>query len=133
MKNILLYRPLPPIPAKEGIHNILEKGSKEEQTLLALSIGQNGMDWHYAQDICLKLAESPDEGVRANACLGLAYIARTKGKLEKRFVKPVLLRELRQQTELQWRVVDAIEDINYFMGWNLAHKELSRYREKSLE
>ena len=34
----------------------------------------------------------------------LAYIARTKGKLEKHMVKPFLLSELRENSEYQWKV-----------------------------
>ena len=57
-----------------------------------------------------------------NAALGLAYIARNHGMLDKRLVKPYLLRELRENVEYNWRIRDAILDINIFMKWNLASK-----------
>jgi hypothetical protein len=70
----------------------------------------------------LRLAEYPSDKVRAHACLGLAYIARTKRQLQKHLVKPILLRELRCQIEFRWRIEDAIQDINYYMKWHLAYK-----------
>ena len=75
--------------------------------------------WKYAQDICLRLADHSDAAIRANACLGLAYVARTQGRLEKHLVKPVLLRELRSNLEFCGRVQDAIDDINSFLKWKL--------------
>jgi len=85
-------------------------------------VGENFPNWKYAQDVCLRLAEHPNDNVRANACLGLAYIAHTKGRLEKHLVKPILLRELRNQTEFRWRITDAIADINLYLKWHLASR-----------
>lgn len=52
------------------------------------------VDWKHAQTICNKSFESDDLRFRANAALGLAYIARTKGQLEKHLVKPLLVKAL---------------------------------------
>jgi len=128
MTEKLRYRQLPKF-SKEKIAEILEKLDYEpsqEILLLPLSIGQYSIDWKYAQDICLKLADHPSRAVRANACLGLAYIARNHHKLEKHLAKPILMRELRENDEFRWRIIDAIEDINIFMKWHLAHKPLNR-------
>jgi hypothetical protein len=65
---------------------------------------------------------------RANAILGLAHIATTKRKLEKYIVKPVILRALREEKDYEWRIVDAIKDINLFMRWNIGTKAYSRMR-----
>lgn len=97
--------------------------------LLSLGVGQNFPDWKFTQDICLQLADFEEEDIRANACLGLAYIARMKGALEKHLVKPILIRELRVQTELKWRIQDAVRDINQFMGWKLGSKHLRKESE----
>lgn len=122
MSEHLKYQPLPVRSKRDEIERLLAEGDKSELLLLSLSVGESFPDWKFAQDVCLKLAEDQEPDVRANACLGLAYVARTKGRLEKHLVKPVLLRELRSQTEFRWRVEDAIDDINQFMGWHLAHK-----------
>lgn len=46
-------------------------------------------------------------------------IARTHGKLEKYIVKPIILKELRENKEYEWRIIDSINDINLFLKWNL--------------
>jgi hypothetical protein len=48
--------------------------------------------------------------------------------LEKYIVKPVILRALREEKDYEWRVVDAIKDINLFMRWNIGTKAYSRIR-----
>ena len=116
------YQQLPILTDRSQIAEILATGSIAELEILSLSIGEDCPDWKYAQDVCLQLTEHPAGNVRANACLGLGYIARNHRKLEKHLVKPVLLRELRAQTEWQVKIADAISDINFFLGWRLAHK-----------
>jgi hypothetical protein len=115
------YSPLPELSDRLEIEESLKSESIEELLVLSLAVGENFPDWKYAQDTCLLLAEHENENVRANACLGLAYIARTKGRLEKHVVKPILLRELRSQVEFRWRIEDAITDINHYLKWHLAY------------
>ena len=110
-----IYEPLPEYRTTDEIAAILKDGSYQELLVLPLAVGESWPDWKYAQDLCLQLADHEDEAIRANACLGLAYIARTKGQLEKHRVKPVILRELRRQQEHKGRIEDAIGDINIFM------------------
>ena len=118
------YRPLEDITYEEALR-ILESGTLEERILLPLRAGEMMVDWKQAQTICIKSFESDDSRVRANAALGLAYIARTKGQLEKHLVKPLLVKELRENIENRWRVIDAITDINYYLGWHLEEKALN--------
>lgn len=58
--------------------------------------------------------------VRANAILGLAHISRKKGQLDKRLVKPIILRELRENIEHKGTILNAISDINLFLKWDFA-------------
>lgn len=118
------YQPLPQYNNKE-INRILQTGTIEEVIILPLSVGQYHMNWKIAQDICAELSEHDDERVRANSALGLAYIARTKGRLEKHIVKPVLLKLLNNCNGHRWRVIDSIEDINIFMKWKTGEKRLT--------
>lgn len=120
-----IYKPLPTLSENE-IERILSDGNIEEMIVLPLSIGENHPDWKFAQDLCVTLSEYPDSRVRSNAILGLSYIARTKRKLEKHIVKPIILRALREEKDFKWRILDAIEDINLFMGWNIGKKVLLR-------
>ena len=116
------YKSLPVISDKMQALEIMMNGTHDDFMLLPLSLGEHFPDWKFAQDLCIKLAANEDAAVRANAVLGLAYIARTKGILEKHLVKPVILKELRENLEYKWRIEDAIEDINIFLKWNLANK-----------
>ena len=118
-----LYRPLPEFDEKE-IKRILQFGSIEELTILPLSVGEYHANWKTAQNICVELSNHSDEQVRANSALGLAYIARTKGKLEKHIVKPILLEILRNCSEHRDRVIDSIQDINIFMEWSIGEKAI---------
>lgn len=123
-----IYKPLPILSDKE-ILELIKKNDINEVMLLPLSVGEYHPNWKYAQDICVKLSEYPDERVRANAILGLAYVARTKRKLEKYIVKPVLLKALQDNKEYEWRIIDAINDINIFMNWDIGKKALERVDE----
>lgn len=122
-----VYRSLEDITYDEALR-ILEAGTIEESILLPLRAGETMLDWKSAQTICIKSFDSDDQRVRANAALGLAYIARTKGKLEKHLVKPLLVKELRENIENRWRIIDAITDINYYLGWHLEEKSLEKIK-----
>lgn len=108
--------------SKEEVLQTLTTGSFEQLAALPFIVGENYPDWKFAQTICVKLADNEHELIRANAIMGFGYIARTKGKLEKHIVKPLVLRELRQNIENKGQIIDAIGDINQFMGWKLASK-----------
>jgi hypothetical protein len=114
------YEPLPEFTSEREVQRALDAGSPEALMVLSLAVGEHWPDWKYAQELCLRLANHSNEGVRANACLGLAYIARTKGHLDRVSVEDVLVRELHRQTDwFQWRVFDALRDINLYLKWNL--------------
>lgn len=117
-----IYRPLDDLSTKEVLE-CMERKQYDELFILPLSVGENHPNWKFAQDICVKLSSHESPLVRANAVLGFAYIARTKGQLEKHIVKPIILRELRENHEYNWRILDSITDINLFMKWNLAAKK----------
>ena len=123
-----VYKPLEELSDDE-IKSILQANDTETLITLPLSIGMYHMNWKYAQDTCVKLSEHSDPRVRANAILGLAYVARTHKKLEKHIVKPVILRALKNDKEYEWRVKDAIEDINLFMNWDLGEFALNKDNE----
>jgi len=116
------YRPLRAWTSRQAVDEAIRQADVEVLRNLPLELGMHWPDWKWAQDTCLRMADIDDAWVRANSCLGLAYVARVHGRLEKHLVKPVLIRELRRGGELQWRVIDAIEDINHLLKWKLAQK-----------
>lgn len=120
-----IYQAVAPYTDEE-IQIIMERQLLEELLYLPLSVGMFHQDWRVAQNICLRVADHPNANVRANAVMGLAHTARTKGKLEKRLVKPVVLKELRENSAFRGTILDAIEDINMFMNWRLGRKHLEK-------
>lgn len=120
-----VYRPLPAYEDPAEVERLLAQGSWEQLMLLPLGVGWNWPDWRYAQSVCLRLAEHQDAAIRANACQGLSYIAQRCGRLDKRLVRPVLLRELRTQVEFRWRIEEALADINHFLHWRIGQRSRS--------
>lgn len=118
----MLYKPLEEITYHEALTE-LKTGDEESLRLLPLRAGESPMHWREAQDICIRLADHPSAAIRANAIMGLAYTARTKRMLDKRIVKPYILRELRMNEEYRSVIEDAVEDINLFLKWNLSQKK----------
>ena len=96
----LVYKPLEPL-SKSEIQEWLENGKEDDLIFLPLAVGEYGENWKEAQDICLKLMEHNNPAIRANAALGLAYIARNHCMLDKRIVKPYLIKELRENLEFE--------------------------------
>lgn len=120
-----IYKPLDCL-SNADIIKILESDDINEIIQLPLSVGMNHPNWKYAQDLCVVLSKHKDTGVRANSVLGFAYIARTKGILEKHIVKPIVLKELNENKKYEWRIIDSINDINLFMKWNICQKALNK-------
>jgi hypothetical protein len=120
-----VYKPLDYL-SNGDVNKILESDNMNEIIRLPLSVGMNHPNWKYAQNLCVKLSKHEDARVRSNAVLGFAYIARTKGMLEKNIVKPIVLKELNENKEYGWRITDSINDINLFMKWNIGQKALNR-------
>ncbi|MEK4733064.1 hypothetical protein [Paenibacillus sp. FSL L8-0641] len=106
----------------QEIKDILTRREVEKLIYLPLSVGMYHHNWKFAQDICLKSAQHDNPNVRANSVLGLEHIARTKKQLDKRLVKPIILKELKNNIEHKGIILDAISDINLFMKWKLARK-----------
>ena len=99
----MLYQPLEPIPTREEAIQILEQGTEEQLALLPLQLGEYFPDWKF-----------------------VSYTARTQGKLEYYRIKPVLLRELRDNLLCRGRVLDAVEDINLFLHWRIGEHILQQ-------
>lgn len=112
------YEPLN-IVSKNEAQNILDNGNNMQLKLLPLSLGEYCEDWEFAQEVCFKLTDNNDTEVRANAILGLSFIARNHKKLKRECVERLISKVLK--TDLDDfsldRVKIAIEDIYLYMNW----------------
>jgi hypothetical protein len=79
-----------------------------------VSLAYHDPDWRWVQDLCLRLLNDPDVGMRGIAVLCLGHLARIHGQLDLTRVLPAL-RRLRDDEEVSARVADAIDDINTFV------------------
>ena len=111
--------------------SIIEQGSADEKTELALSVGMFHPNTEEAQSVCLSLLESDDAFVRSTAVRGLAYIAISGGTLNESVVKPQLLKELQENTEFRHQIIGSIEDINHHLGWKMGKREIRSYLKKA--
>jgi len=119
MKEERIYRPVE-LYTREQAEEAIRNDDIATLVYVAFSIGMLGSDWKYAQDLCVRLSDHPHKTVRGNAILGLEYVARFQGRLEKHIAKPVLLRALKDpELEVVQRAKDAIEVINTWLGWRI--------------
>ena len=101
----------------DEIHEIMSAGDVEKMKLLPLSIGEYHCDFSFAQNLCVELLKtSADDEIRANAVLGLSYLARRFRRLDK-IIIPDLQNEMKNNKAFIDRVEYSIEDIFFFMGW----------------
>ncbi|TCZ79364.1 hypothetical protein E0485_05750 [Paenibacillus albiflavus] len=100
--------------SEQEIREILDRSELEELIYLPLSIGIYHHNWKSAQDLCLQLAHHENANVRANSIFGLAHIARTKGRLDKRLVKPIILKELTSNIVFAHRILTAARSARGF-------------------
>ena len=76
----------------DEIMNILRWGSKKELEMMSLSVGEHHSNYLFAQDVCFFLLDNVDESIRANAVLGLSYIARRFRQLDTEKMKSILMK-----------------------------------------
>lgn len=98
------------------------KSDSYELLILPLNLGEcaeNETEYNFTYDICLHLCKSDNADLRANALLGLAYLARTHGKLDKEIVFPIIKDEWLNNVNNRGRIEDCIDDINIFLKWNI--------------
>lgn len=114
------YKTLNYISKQEAI-KILKNNKTEELLLLPLSLGEYCPDWEFAQNICLKLANSENQNIKANAILGLSYVARNHLCLEEEQVKKAVYNVVRSKLDLKnfCRVIEAADDIHIYMKWKI--------------
>lgn len=103
--------------SNEEITHILENGTNDDLKLLSMSVGEYSADWKFAQGICLRLLQTDNSEIRANAILGLSYIARVHRMLDRKIVEPFIEKEIKTNRDYHERVQYAAEDIYLFMNW----------------
>ena len=116
-----IYRPVPEF-SHEQIKSAIEEDNVDLLKDIAFAAGYHSIDWKYSQDICLQLSGHSDKAVREMAVLGLFYVAIFQKRLDKRRVKPVLLRALKDsEVEVRERAEYVVPEINRALNWSIAN------------
>jgi hypothetical protein len=122
MTETRLYKPIPRLTRRQ-IQTAIHEDDFETLVYAALAAAWYDRDWQFAQAICIQLSEHRHPVIRANAIMGLSYVARFKRRLVKRLVKPVLLRAMKDPDEwVHGNAEDAIRDINLLMKWRIGQR-----------
>lgn len=81
---------------------------------------ESGDEFSYAYSLLLELCRRKNARVRAQAILGLSLLAVFHRKLERKVVEPIILQEWAAAApENKHMIQDAVDDINFALGWNL--------------
>jgi hypothetical protein len=123
------YRAPEPVSDREAMDAIAQDDIPRLRTL-PIDLGFHHENWHFIQEICVRLSEHLDTWVRRNSLLGLLYAARFRGQVEKNIVKPVLLRALKDSDpDVVATAQDVIEEMNFVMKWRIGGAK----RQKKIE
>ena len=103
----------------DEIMNIIYNGNDTELAEISLSVGEYHTNYFFAQDVCFFLLDNPNEEIRANALLGLSYIARRFHELDTK--KMILLLKLHSPFKGKnlERAEYAMEDISLLVNENV--------------
>ncbi len=133
-----VYTPLQHYSTRTEVEECLQYGSWECLMRLPLALGQSFPDWRYAESVCLRLAKHDDPAVRVNACRGFGYLARTRKRLRKSRVQPIICKEYRshqrstREKSAEYRALleDTLGTIRFHQNWCIGKR---RYSDKNYE
>ncbi len=101
----------------EEIEYAMESNNVDVLKQIPFSVGEYSLDFNRAQKICVELLTNSDDAeVRANAVLGLSYLARRFKMLDLNLVLPLIRNELLHNKEWRGRIQESFEDIKLFLG-----------------
>ena len=85
----LVYVPIPKF-TKTEMQKAIDENDIEKLIYIPLFASLYYEDRDFAEEICIKLANHPDDNIRANAIEGFEHIARIDGKLDIEIIKPII-------------------------------------------
>jgi len=109
-----VYQEAPPI-ARADAESAFSSGLPERICDALVRVAFNDPDWRWVQEQCLRFIGSPLPDVRRLAVTCLGHLARIHGQLDLERVMP-LLKQMRNDGEIEGSVEDALEDIEAFVG-----------------
>lgn len=104
---------MPPISRTEA-EKAFKSDKRDDVVRALIRLALNDPDWRLVQTHCLSFLKHPDRWVRGAAAISLGHLARIHGQLDLATVKPALER-LRDDTDLDGKAQDALEDIKNYI------------------
>ncbi len=79
----------------------------------------NDHDWHYLQDLCIRMSAHTNYSVLGVAILGFGHIARIHQELDQELVQPIISSALRHtDSYVRGQAQNAADDTGQFLGWH---------------
>ncbi len=108
----------------DEIQEAIKNNRIDQLRTIPLAVGEYCSDREYAQEVCVMLLKNKYSEVRANAVLGLSYVAKNHRFLS-REIEELLANEYQTNMFYREKIRYYIEDICLFLNWN-ADKILKR-------
>ena len=104
--------------SREDIDKALRDDDSKALAYAVVAVSIYEKDWHYAQDLCVRLSSHSHSNVRGNAILGFGHISRVHGQLDQTIVQPIIEAALRDPNNyVRGHAFDAADDTAHFLGW----------------
>ena len=110
----LVYHSLEPI-SKEEVEVELAFDDPDRKVNALLRASYHVDDWRWVQEKALQYLHHDDYWVRNASLLSLIHLARIHGVLDAETVRPILAK-LQDDPEISGRVVETLEEINWFLN-----------------
>ncbi len=109
------YEPQP--LARATAEMTFERGNSDAICEAIIAVALHDPDWKWIQAVCLRFVAHENREVQGAALTAIGHIARIHGQLDLDLVVPVL-RSMSHDSEVGGRALDALDDIDVFMGGN---------------
>ena len=94
----LIYVPIPAF-TKAEMQKAIAEDDIEKLIHVALFASLHYEDRSFAEEICVKLANHPNDNIRGNAIESFEHIARIDGKLNEEVIKPIITKALKEEND----------------------------------
>jgi hypothetical protein len=99
------------------VEDAIVRNDPDELRYVAISASMFSSDFHWAQEICLRLANHVDATTRGNAVLGFGHLARRFRRLDLKAVGPVFRDALNDPEEyVRSQAISMLDDIRYYLS-----------------
>ena len=105
---------------ENDVNAALLRNDPEELQFVSLTLALSDLDFHFTQDVCIRLCSSIHSQVRSNALVSLGHLARRFRVLDEPTVKPFIESALQDADEyVRISAKSAADEIHQFLHWQI--------------